>query len=347
MAVRRVAGNRSFGSKSCSNGMNTGTSPKEAARPKPFALDRYSKMFRRDFLPSMGVLMAFESAARHGSISRAAEELHLTQSAVSRQIKHLEEEVGAVLFQRVRQRIVLTDAGRIYAADLRSGLELISQATQRVMTLGGVGQVLNLAVLPMFATRWLIPRMSRFVAQHPDVVVNYATRTEQFDFKREPFDAAIHYGDDFWPDAACSYLMAETVLPVCSSEFKRRHRIRTKADLAGLTLLQQSTRPSQWAEWFNQVGVSAASAMRGPRYEQFSMLVQAAGCGHGIALVPRFLVEEELSSERLVTLSNEVLATRSAYYVAIPDAGGRNPLALAFRDWLVREAEAEAGKSRR
>ncbi|MEJ8814654.1 transcriptional regulator GcvA [Variovorax ureilyticus] len=297
-------------------------------------------MFKRDFLPSMGVLMAFECAARHGSISRAAEELHLTQSAVSRQIKQLEDQVGTVLFHRVRQRVVLTDAGRVYAAELRTGMESVSQATQRVMTLGGVGEVLNLAVLPMFATRWLIPRMSRFVAQYPKVIVNYASKTEPFDFNREPFDAAIHYGDAFWPEASCTYLLAERVLPVCSPEFKRRHRIRSKSDLPGETLLQQSTRPTQWAEWFDQVGVSTTAAMRGPRYEQFSMLVQAAASGHGIALVPRFLVEEELQTERLVLLSNEVLVTKRAYYVVLPDTGSENPLALAFRDWLVQEAKA-------
>ncbi|SCK23030.1 LysR family transcriptional regulator, glycine cleavage system transcriptional activator [Variovorax sp. HW608] len=302
-------------------------------------------MFKRDFLPSMGVLMAFECAARHGSISRAAEELHLTQSAVSRQIKQLEDQVGTVLFHRVRQRVVLTDAGRVYAAELRGAMESVSQATQKVMTLGGVGEVLNLAVLPMFATRWLIPRMSRFVARFPKVIVNYASKTEPFDFHREPFDAAIHYGEDFWPEASCTYLLAESVLPVCSPEFKRRHRIRTKADLPGETLLQQSTRPTQWAEWFDQVGVSTSAAMRGPRYEQFSMLVQAAASGHGVALVPRFLVEEELQSERLVLLSHEVLVTQQAYYVVLPDAGSQNPLALAFRDWLVQEAKAVQPRS--
>jgi len=295
-------------------------------------------MFKREFLPPVGQLMAFESAARQGSVSRAAAELHLTQSAISRQIKQLEGQIGTALFYRVRQRVVLTEAGRVYAAELRAGLESLASATQRAMTLGGIGDVLNLAALPMFATRWLIPRMKRFAALHPGVTVNFASRTEPFDFAREPFDAAIHFGAAFWPGASCDYLLGESVVPVCSPEFKRRHRIRHKEDLAGLCLLQQSSRPTQWAEWFEQVKVAAPHAMRGPRYEQFSMLAQAAASGHGLALVPRFLVEEEIAAERLVVLFREALITQHAYYLVIPEAGGGNRLVQAFREWLVGEA---------
>ncbi|CAN7658592.1 LysR family transcriptional regulator [Variovorax sp. LjRoot290] len=297
-------------------------------------------MFRREFLPSMGQLMAFESAARHASVSRAAQELHLTQSAISRQIKQLEDQLGTALFHRVRQRIVLTDAGRVYAAELRAGLETMSNATQRVMTMGGIGEVLNLAVLPTFGTRWLIPRMRRFAALQPGVTVNFASRTEPFDFAREPFDAAIHFGVDFWPGASCDYLLGESVVPVCSPEFKRRSGIHTREDLAGQCLLHQSSRPMQWAEWFEQVKIAAPHAMRGPRFEQFAMLAQAAANGLGVALVPKFLVEEELASDRLIVLFREALITQRAYYVVVPETGAENRLVLAFRDWLVGEAAA-------
>ncbi|KQX35501.1 transcriptional regulator GcvA [Variovorax sp. Root434] len=297
-------------------------------------------MFRREFLPPMGQLLAFESAARHASISRAAQELHLTQSAISRQIKLLEEQLGTALFHRVRQRVVLTDAGRVYAAELRGGLDSVSNATQRVVTMGGMGEVLNLAVLPTFATRWLIPRMKRFAALHPGVTVNFAARTEPFDFAREPFDAAIHFGADFWPGASCDYLLGESVIPVCSPEFKRRSGIHTREDLAGQCLLHQSSRPMQWSEWFEQVKVSAAHAMRGPRFEHFAMLAQAAANGLGVALVPKFLIEEELASDRLVVLFREALLTQRAYYVVVPEVAAENRLVLAFRDWLVAEAAA-------
>lgn len=286
----------------------------------------------------MGQLIAFESAARHASISRAAHELSLTQSAISRQIKQLEEQIGIVLFHRVRQRVVLTDAGRVYATELRSGLETISDSTQRVMTMGGIGKVLNLAVLPTFGTRWLIPRLRRFAALQPDVTVNFASRTEPFDFAREPFDAAIHFGADFWPGAACDYLLSESVVPVCSPEFKERQALHTRDDLTQQVLLHQSSRPLQWAEWFQQVDVHAPHAMQGPRFEHFAMLAQAAANGLGVALVPSFLIEEELASDRLIVLFPEALATQRAYYVVVPEAGAENPLVIAFRDWLVAEA---------
>lgn len=295
-------------------------------------------MFRREFLPYTGQLMAFESAARHASVSRAAQELCLTQSAVSRLIKQLEEQVGTALFHRVRQRVVLTDAGRVYAADLRACLESLASATQRVMTLGGTGEVLNLAVLPTFGTLWLIPRMKHFAARHPGITVNFASRTEPFDFEREPFDAAIHFGKAFWPGATCHYLLGETVIPVCSPEFRRQHRLRQRSDLAQVTLLQQATRPLQWTEWFEYVKVPTTNAMRGPRFEQFSMLAQAAANGLGVALVPRFLVEEELASERLIVLFNDVLRTENAYYAVTPETRADNKLVQAFRSWLVAEA---------
>jgi len=304
-------------------------------------------MFRREFLPSIGQLMAFESAARHTSVSRAAQELSLTQSAISRLVRQLEDQVGTALFHRVKQRVVLTDAGRVYAAELRVGMEALSSATRRVMTLGGMGEVLNLAVLPTFGTQWLIPRMKRFAALHPGVTVNFSARTEPFDFEREPFHAAIHFGDPFWPGATCEYLMEESVVPVCSPEFRRRHRLHQKEDLAHLTLLQQTSRPTQWAEWFEQVNVPTARSMTGPRFEQFSMIAQAAANGMGAALVPRFLVEDDLASERLVVLFRDALVTDKAYYVVTPDSGAENRLVLAFREWLVAEAAASLKVARK
>ena len=166
-------------------------------------------MFRRTFLPPMADLLAFEATARHTSISRAADELHLTQSAVSRQIRQLEAQLGMALFHRVRQRVVLTDAGRVYAVDVRTLLQQLSDATQKTMAASGGGGLLNMAVLPTFGTRWLIPRLGDFVQRYPDVTVNIAARTEPFDFAKEPFDAAIHFGAPHWAEAVCEYLMHE------------------------------------------------------------------------------------------------------------------------------------------
>ncbi|MGJ7545816.1 LysR family transcriptional regulator [Variovorax sp. LT1R16] len=297
-------------------------------------------MFRKSFLPPVADLLAFEAAARHHSISRAADELHLTQSAVSRQIRQLEEQLGVALFHRVRQRIVLTDVGRIYEADVRAALQQVSAATQKVMASAGGGGLLNLAVLPTLGTRWLIPRLGGFVALHPEVTVNFAARSEPFDFAQEPFDAAIHFGAPHWAGAACEYLMHEAVVPVCSPAFAERHAIRSPDDLAAVVLLQQSTRPMQWAEWFEQVGVAGASALRGPRFEQFSMIAQAAVSGLGAALLPSFLVEAEIAAGTLTVLFPQALTSADAYYLVYAESRAQAPLLRAFRDWIVAEARS-------
>lgn len=296
-------------------------------------------MFRKSFLPPVADLLAFEAAARHHSISRAADELHLTQSAVSRQIRQLEAQLGVALFHRVRQRIVLTDVGRIYEADVRAALQHMSAATQKVMASAGGGGLLNLAVLPTLGTRWLIPRLGGFVALHPEVTVNFAARSEPFDFAQEPFDAAIHFGAPHWAGAACEYLMHEAVVPVCSPAFAERHAIRSAEDLAAVVLLQQSTRPMQWAEWFEQVGVAGAPALRGPRFEQFSMIAQAAVSGLGAALLPSFLVEAEIAAGTLTVLFPQALTSSDAYYLVYAESRAEAPLLRAFRDWIVGEAQ--------
>ena len=203
-------------------------------------------LLRRAFLPSTADLLAFEAAARHQSMSRAAEELHLTQSAVSRQIRQLEEQIGTALFHRVRQRVVLTDAGRVYAADVQNVLQQLSASTQKAMAFSSTDGLLNLAVLPTLGTRWLIPRLGGFMALHPEAMVNFSARTEPFDFAGTPCDAAIHFGTPHWAGAVCEYLMHEETVPVCSPAYRDRHHIRTPQDLTRVALLQQSTRPPEF-----------------------------------------------------------------------------------------------------
>nr|WP_315230100.1 LysR family transcriptional regulator [uncultured Albidiferax sp.] len=291
-------------------------------------------MLRKSFLPPIADLLAFEAAARHASISRAAEELHLTQSAVSRQIRQLEAQLGMAVFHRVRQRVVLTDAGRVYAADVRAVLQQLASATQKTMAWSDGGGLLNLAVLPTFGTRWLIPRLPDFAALHPDVTVNIAARSEPFDFAQEPLDAAIHFGAPLWAGAVCEYLMHEQVVPVCSPAYQQRLGLAQVPDMSRAVLLQQTTRPTQWADWFEQVGADGQHALRGPRYEQFAMIAQAAVSGLGAALLPRFLVEPEIASGALVQLFAQALQSSDAYYLVYPESRAQAPLVMAFRDWI-------------
>ena len=298
-------------------------------------------MFRKTFLPPVSDLLAFEAAARHTSMSRAAEELHLTQSAVSRQIRQLEAQLGMALFHRVRQRVVLTDSGRVYAADVRTVLQQLSGATQKAMTWTDGGGMLNLAVLPTLGTRWLIPRLGNFSARYPDVTVNMAARSEPFDFSLVPLDAAIHFGAPHWAGAVCEYLMHEQVVPLCSPGYRAQHGITQLQDLAKVVLLQQTTRPTQWADWLEQVGAEAMHALRGPRYEQFAMIAQAAVSGLGAALLPRFLVETEIASGALVELFPQALTSTDAYYLVYPESRAQTPLVRAFRDWILGQCGGE------
>lgn len=296
-------------------------------------------MLRRNFLPSIDQLLAFEAAARHGSITKAADEQHLTQSALSRQILHLEERLGVALFQRVRQRVMLTDVGRLYASEVRQHLEGLANATHRTMAFVTKANSLNLAVLPTLGSRWLVPRLPRFSVLHPDATLNIATRSEPFDFSSDPFDAAIHFGEPFWPGATCIPLMTEEVVPVCSPAYREAQAIHTCADLTRCNLMHKPTRPMLWSEWFQQAGVDAPFALRGPSFGQFSMLAHGAAAGLGVALLPRFLVEEEIATGKLVVLFDVRLRSERAYYLVIPEAHSISPLLDQFREWLLEEAE--------
>ncbi len=183
--------------------------------------------------PSTSALAAFDAVARHESFSAAAEELSLTQGAVSRQIATLEEQLGTALFDRTSRNVVLSDAGRVYLKAVGPALASIRAASLQVMS-HMRGTTLNLAFLPTFGTRWLIPRIPRFVAKYPDIILNFATRIGQFDFDREGLDAAIHIGQPDWPNADSVFLMDETVAPVCSPAFLQQNPVHVPADLLPL-----------------------------------------------------------------------------------------------------------------
>ncbi len=294
---------------------------------------------RRAFLPPADTLIAFECAARHSSFTRAAEELHLTQGAVSKQIRHLEDRLGVELFRRVRQRIVLTDAGRLYLHDIRGALEQMTAATRQVMSFAGSADVLNLAVLPTFGTRWLAPRLARFTEHYPEAGLNLSVRLQPFDFNEEPFDGAIHHGDPVWAGAITERLFDEEIIPVASRAFREKHKIREPADLVRVPRLQLSTRPMAWRQWFDQAGVETDAAFQGARFEQFVMISEAAIHHAGAALIPRFFVEDELASGRLVRLFDIAPDRRTAYYFVYPEGRTLRPVVAAFRSWLVDAAK--------
>ena len=290
----------------------------------------------RTHTPSLAALQAFEAAARLESFTRAAEELHLTQGAVSRQVAGLEAALGLQLFERIRQRIVPTEAGRAYAAEIRDILSRLQTATLSTMAMKNVGGTLSLALLPTFGTRWLIPRLPDFFARHPEIAIDFSTRIVPFDFAREPFDAAIHFGDPTWPGTEAHRLMGEMIVPGASPAFLAREGITAPEDLVRVPLLRQATRPQGWAEWFEAQGLDPETARPGPRFEQFAMVAQAAVAGLGVAVVPRFLIEDELKSGQLVIPFDRPVESRQSYWLVYPTAQGERPALKSFRDWLLQ-----------
>lgn len=286
-------------------------------------------------IPGMEALIAFECAARHQSFTRSADELALTQSAVGRQIAALEEYLGVPLFNRVKKRLSLTDVGQVYARQVREHLERMERDTLAAMAHRGAGGILELAVIPTFATRWLIPRLPDFYAAHRHITLNLTTRAEPFMFTDTLFDAAIHFGDPVWPGAIAQPLFGEEMTPVCSPLLLHGKGQVKPEDLASCTLLHQSARADAWRNWFSQAGIHDAPCMKGQRYELFSMLVEAARAGLGVALVPRFFVLNELASGELIIPCDLPLSNDKAYYFVYPERKQGSPLLKAFGNWLL------------
>lgn len=295
----------------------------------------------RRFLPSMKLLCAFEAAARLNSFTAAAAELRLTQSAVSRQIRELEDLLGSELFLREKQTVRLTLAGEAYAREVREALRRISAATLgfRANPQGGT---LNLAILPTFGTRWLAPRLPRFVAAHPGITINLVTFLAPFDFKREGMDAAIHYGTADWPGAQTDFLLPETVVPACSRALAAQCAFRRPADLLKAPLLNLVSRPDAWERWFRAQGVENAE-VHGMLVDQFALATQAAIAGLGVALLPRFLFESEFERGDLVEALPAPVKSAEAYYLACPQDRSEYPPFVAFRAWLMQECAAATG----
>jgi DNA-binding transcriptional LysR family regulator len=289
-------------------------------------------------IPSTDALIAFEAAARHLSFTRTAEELALTQSAVGRQVAALEEYLGTALFNRFKRRISLTEAGEIYAKRVRENLERIERDTLATMAHRSAGGILELAVIPTFATRWLIPRLPEFYATHDDIVINLTTRAAPFLFKDTPFDAAIHFGDPVWPGSVTKYLFGEETTAVCSPNLLAGRTGLTPRDITSFTLLHQSARPDAWRQWLARAAMHDVDSMKGQRYELFSMLVEAAKAGLGMALVPKFLVAQELKSGELVRPFDLSLPNDKGYYLVYPEKKQCSPLITAFEHWILTTA---------
>lgn len=300
-------------------------------------------MTTKRILPSLTALQYFEASVRHMSFTRAARELNVTQSAVSRQIRQLEEYVGRPLFRRLKQRLVLTEAGETYAAAVRDLLDRAEAATLQLMAYGSGGGVLTVALLPTFGSRWLVPRLGDFTARHPDIQLNLVTQVRPFDFAGSEIDVAIHFGREIWPGAICRQLMGEVVVPVGAPSLLGGDRLARPRDVGRYTLLQHMTRPQAWQEWLRACGVEDIDGRMGPRFEQFHMVIQAAIAGLGLAVLPRFLIQDEIASGRLVVAIDRPVRSEHAYYLVHPERKADLHRVTAFRDWLLELCATQRG----
>ncbi|TWI46321.1 DNA-binding transcriptional LysR family regulator [Pseudomonas duriflava] len=296
-------------------------------------------------IPSTQALIAFESAARHQSFTKAAEELALTQSAICRQVAGLEDFLGIELFRRSRRGVKLTEAGLSYSRQVAIQLDAVERDALSMMSKHGTGR-LELAVVPTFGTQWLLPRLKLFQALHPEVTVNLTNRTRPFLFANSDFDAALYFGDGDWSGTQTYFLMHEHSMPVCSPGLLAGRKVLNAADIAQMPLLQQTTRPYAWRHWFNSLDMSVPHDMAGPRYELFSMLAQAAIHDMGVALIPPFLIQRELAEGRLVIVKHHSFTSDRAYYLVIPERKVVSATLLVFRDWLTNEARTYRERER-
>ena len=300
----------------------------------------------RRHLPSTAALAAFEAAARHQSFTRAATELAVTQSAICRQIAGLEDFLGVKLFRRSQRGVSLTEAGQRYSRRVAARLDEVERDTLDLRAGGAVeGGTLELAVVPTFATQWLLPRLGGFIGAHPGITLHFTPRTRPFLFSDTPFDAAIHAGEEAWPGTESRELLPERLIAVASPRLLAGRSTWRAEDVATLPLLQASTRPYAWRQWFASQGLEVAQDMAGPRMELFSMLSEAAAQGLGVALVPSLLVDSELASGRLQqVLAHEFISDRR-YRLIYPPHKAESPALQRFADWLLAVAADYRGEA--
>ena len=300
---------------------------------------------RRAYVPTIAELEAFRASARYGTTIRAADQLGLTQSSVSRSIGQLEDRLGVALFHRVRQRLTLSDAGRRFARDADTILDALHEATVRTMAFGGQSELLSLAVLPTLADRWLIPRLAEFHLAAPDVAIDLAVRLETVDLETEAFDAAIQRGPVEPGQPGLLRLFDEELVVVAAPVLLDGRASLDDAELAALPLLQQSTRPTLWLQWFQAAGIDPRTTLRGHRFEQFSMVVEAAVAGLGVALVPQVLAARELASGQLVLASANRIAGEFPYRLAFRPGTEDRPGLREFLRWISAEVTSPVVKS--
>ncbi len=295
-------------------------------------------------LPPLNALRAFEAAARHMNFSRAADELSVTPGAVSQQIQNLEDYIGAPLFKRTPKGLLLTDSAQTALPALREAFDRLAEAAS-LLTAAEEGRRLTVSAAPSFAAKWLVPRLGRFEAAHPEIDVWLSAGLELVDFTSGEIDLAIRYGTGRYPGLEVQRLLGETVSAVVSPKLLAENPLNELSDLANHVLLHDGSPDADdscpdWAMWLAARGVKGVDGARGPRFNQSSLVIEATVNGRGVALAKQTLAQADLDAHRLVQPFNIETAVDFAYYIVHPKAKGRLAQVKAFVAWLQQEAEA-------
>lgn len=312
-------------------------------------------MLRR--LPNLNALRAFEAAARHLSFSRAANELCVTQGAISRQVKALESELGVLLFRRMTRAVELTDEGQQFLPAAKEAFDRVEEATI-LLKKSSAHQILTVSALPTFAMRWLIPRLSRFSARYPKTEVRMVTSILPVNFGKDAIDVAIRVGNlpetpykrdrphidlemvSDWNSVHADMLLPDVLVPVCSPKLLNdKEPLQAPSDLLRFRLLHMASRPRAWPDWFRTLGLDSPD-MQGPAYGHFFMALEAAIEGEGIALVPRALAEQDIAAGRLVMPVMDSAESDGAYYILCRRQQRDTSPIRQFRNWLLTERDA-------
>lgn len=302
----------------------------------------------RRLSPPLHLLRAFSTVARFGGVSRAAEALHLTQSAVSKQVKELEGWVDVPLFDRNRKRLSLTPAGERYEKAVRAVLAQLEAATLELITSGDGGGALHLSSLPTFAAKWLIPRLPQFQQQHPQVTLHFVPYVHSYDFERPELDCSILFGEGHWPGAHAHYLTGNDVALIAPRTRVADWPIANARDVARHTLLRHVTVPDAWLRWSETHGVPGLiDPLAGPQFDQFQTMIRAVMAGMGLALVPRCLVQDEITAGLVrEPLPAEPLRggyqSDMGYRFCYPEGRTQLHALQCFLQWLLACAEPAA-----
>jgi LysR family transcriptional regulator, glycine cleavage system transcriptional activator len=298
---------------------------------------------RAQRLPSLNAIKVFWAAARHGSFVKAASELHVTPSAVSLQVRQLEDELGLKLFERTPRGLALTTPGQRVLPDIASAFERLQDSFAALHQSTDSGSMLTVSAAPSFASKWLLPRLNRFLAEHPEIEVSLKATVELADFERSEADVGIRYGRGNYPGLVTELLLREMVFPVCSPELLGQRKKRSTAEiLSAATLLHDDSAGESealpgWKMWLRAAGIDSVDWRKGSHFDQSALAIEAAASGLGVALAPAVLVESDLASGRLVRLDSAELSEPFAYYLVYPSDRRERDAVKSFRAWLFDE----------